>query len=235
MHIAMWSGPRNLSTAMMYSFASRRDCEVIDEPFYGAFLALTGDDHPMRDAVLASMDCDPVRVAERMKALGGADLTYTKQMTHHMVDAIPRDWFNTARHVFLIRHPARVVASYAAKRAALTLDDIGFAQQVEIFEQVRALGQDPVVVDSFDVRQDPERTLRALCGAVGIDWDPGMLSWPKGGHPADGVWAAHWYGAVHGSTGFAAPEGELPELEPHLQKLADAAMPHYEAMAARKL
>jgi hypothetical protein len=228
MNLAMWSGPRNLSTAMMYSFAQRSDFEVVDEPFYGAYLAATGDDHPMAAEIIANMETDPVRIAARLANASGL---YSKQMTHHLLDGFPRDWFSACRHAFLIRHPARVVASYAAKRERPTLAETGFVQQRDIFAQIEAMGQTTVVVDSFDIRANPEGKLRSLCSALGLAWDPAMLSWPKGGNPADGIWAAHWYGAVHGSTGFAAPEHEIPKLEPELQRIVDEAMPHYEALA----
>ncbi|WP_246036061.1 sulfotransferase [Aliishimia ponticola] len=232
MHIAMWSGPRNLSTAMMYSFGARAEFSVLDEPFYAAYLDATGLDHPMRAEILDTMETDPAVVAQQFQTKHSL---YTKQMTHHILDGFPRDWFANARHAFLIRHPARVVASYAVKREAPTLDDIGFVQQCEIFEEVRAMGTDPVVVDSFDIRQDPEATLRKLCTALGLDWDPAMLHWPAGGHQSDGVWAAHWYGAVHKSTGFADPEGPLPEIADDLKPLVDAAMPSYDRLAAFKI
>lgn len=234
MQIAMWSGPRNLSTALMYSFGARSDCSVVDEPFYAAYLSLTGLIHPMRDDILGDMEADPVRVA-RTFSTDGPGLSYVKHMTHHMVDGIPRDWFGSVKHAFLIRHPARVVASYNVKREKPVLEDLGFSQQAEIFEQVRSLGQTPIVIDSYDIRADPENALRKLCSALDVPWDPAMLSWPKGGHSADGIWARYWYGAVHASTGFAAPEGDLPLLEPELQAVADAAMPHYETLAAFKL
>ncbi|MEP4196290.1 MAG: HAD family hydrolase [Aliishimia sp.] len=230
MNIAMWSGPRNLSTAMMYSFGARADFNVVDEPFYGAYLKLTGSDHPVRDEIIAAMETNPELVAADLKTSG-----YVKHMTQHMVPGIPRTWFRDVKHAFLIRHPARVVASYHVKREKPVLEDIGFRQQAEIFQEVRALGQTPIVVDSFDIRTDPETMLRKLCGALDIPWDSAMLSWPKGGHSSDGVWAKHWYGAVHTSTSFAAPEGALPVLEPDLQEVADAAMPHYEALAAFKI
>lgn len=234
MQIAMWSGPRNLSTALMYSFGARADCDVVDEPFYGAYLALTGLNHPMRDDILADMETDPACVAAEL-AKPAHGLRYVKHMTQHMIPEMPRDWFSSARHAFLIRHPARVVASYHVKREKPALEDLGFTQQAEVFEQVKALGHDPVVVDSFDIRKTPEATLRKLCAALEISWDPAMLSWPSGGHAADGIWAKHWYGAVHTSTGFAKPEGDLPQLEPDLQAVANAAMPAYEALAAFKI
>ncbi len=234
MQIAMWSGPRNLSTALMYSFGARTDCSVVDEPFYAAYLSLTGLHHPMREDILATLERDPERVVAGLRTRTDG-LCYVKHMTQHMVPGIPRDWFGQVQHAFLIRHPARVVASYHAKREKPVLDDIGFTQQAEIFHQVRTLGQKPVVVDSYDIRAAPEATLRKLCAALDIAFDPAMLSWPKGGHAADGVWARHWYGAVHNSTRFSEPEGDLPQLEPDLQAIVDAAMPHYEALAAYRI
>lgn len=237
MRIAMWSGPRNLSTAMMYAFGNRADCAVVDEPFYAAYLADTGLDHPMRAAVLASQPQDPTVVADGLVTAmpEGKPVYYQKHMTQHMRPAMPRRWMAQVQNVFLIRHPARVVASFAAKYDAVTEADIGFLQQAELYDYVLGLGQNPVVIDSFDIRQNPENMLRKLCEALGLVWDPAMLHWPRGGHRADGVWAPHWYGAVHASTGFAGPEGPLPELSGPLAELVEAVMPAYQAMAARKL
>ncbi|MCR9112610.1 MAG: sulfotransferase, partial [Rhodobacteraceae bacterium] len=134
-------------------------------------------------------------------------------------------------NVFLIRHPARVAASFSAKYDDPTLADIGFVQQAELFDGLTAAGKNPVVIDSADIRRDPETMLKRLCAAIGLNWDPAMLSWPAGGHAQDGVWAAHWYGAVHRSTGFAPAEGDLPALETDQQALADAAMPYYDRLA----
>jgi Sulfotransferase domain len=237
MRIAMWSGPRNLSTAMMYAFGARSDMAVIDEPFYAACLAATGLDHPMRDAVLASQPTDPGIVSDVLTGSIPAEKPhfYQKHMCQHMVPSIPRDWMTKMVNVFLIRHPARVIASFGAKYDAITLADIGFTQQTELFDHARALGQTPVVIDSADVRRGPERMLRALCDTVGLNWDPAMLSWPAGGHAADGVWAPVWYGAVHRSTGFAGPEGDLPDLNEKAAELLEEALPHYERLAAIRL
>lgn len=236
MKIAMWSGPRNLSTAMMYAFAARGDCAVVDEPFYAAYLARTGLNHPMREEILTAQPTDPDAVAAGLIGgnPGGKAHYYQKHMTHHMVPGMPRDWMADVVNVFLIRHPARVVASYAVKREGPDLDDLGFRQQAELFNYVKELGRTPVVIDSHDIRENPQSALRALCEAIGLDWRPGMLHWPAGGISADGVWAAHWYGAVHGSTGFAGPEGDLPLLEPEYTALVDAAMPFYERLRAEK-
>lgn len=235
MRIAMWSGPRNLSTAMMYSFAARGDCAVVDEPFYAAYLAKTGLDHPLRAEILKSQSQDPNVVA---RCLNGANPQekahfYQKHMTQHMIDGVPRDWMRDVVNVFLIRHPARVIASYAAKRENPVLDDIGFRQQSELFDEVAARGQTPVVIDSFDIRQDPRKALTKLCDQIGLAFTDTMLTWPKGGHADDGTWASHWYGAVWNSTGFAAPEGDLPDVPDDLKPVLDAALPYYDKM--RKL
>jgi hypothetical protein len=235
MIVAMWSGPRNLSTALMYSFAARGDCAVVDEPFYAAYLAATGIAHPMREAVLESQERDPEKVISGLFRPGGMAHAYHKHMTQHMLPGIRRDWLGRVRNVFLIRHPARVVASYAAKRENPGLEDIGFRQQAELYEQCLAEGLGPVVVDSHDIRRDPAGTLKALCDAIGIEWTDRMLSWPSGGRPEDGVWAAHWYGAVHRSTGFEAAEGPLPVLDgPHVS-LCEAALPFYRRLEAAKI
>lgn len=229
--IAMWSGPRNLSTAMMYSFAARGDTRVVDEPFYAAFLARSGADHPMRGAVLASQPNDPAAVAKSLVYRVSEPVFYQKHMAHHMLSDWSTAWMDGMRHVLLIRHPVRVVASYAQKREAPTLDDLGFVQQSQLLRRT----DDPIVIDSSDIRADPSAMLQVLCKRIGIPWTPRMLRWNKGGHPQDGAWAPHWYGAVHASTGFDGAEAELPVLQGPYARLADAAMPHYETLAAKKL
>ena len=236
LRIAMWSGPRNLSTALMYAFAARGDCAVSDEPFYAAYLALTGLDHPMRDAVLAGQPTDPARVLLTGPAPGGAALWYQKHMTHHLLPQMPVGWMDGCRHAFLIRHPASVVASYARERTDPTLADLGFAQQRALFERLAdRLGAAPPVVDSADIRAAPGPVLRALCAALGIAWTDRMLRWPAGAKPFDGVWAPVWYQGVHRSTGFDGPEGALPPLAPALARLAEAAMADYAALSRHRL
>ncbi len=232
MRIAMWSGPRNLSTAMMYAFGARADFAVVDEPFYAAYLALTGLDHPLREEILAAQPTDPETVIRALlgPVPGGRAHFYQKHMTQHMVPGIPRGWMAGVVNVFLIRHPARVAASFSAKYDNPTPADLGFDRQLELYEELCAQGFSPAVIDSADIRRDPEGMLKRLCSALNLPWDAAMLCWPRGGHPADGVWAPHWYGAVHASTGFAAPEGELPALTPAQAALAESAMPAYERL-----
>ncbi len=236
--IAMWSGPRNLSTAMMYSFAARGDCTVWDEPFYAAYLDVTGVNHPMREDIIAAHEPDPDVVAATCKGPvpQGNSLFYQKHMTLHMVPEFDRRWMRSCTNVFLIRHPARVVASYAKKREGATLADIGFVQQSELFDEVSAWsGSAPVVIDSDDIRADPEVMLQKLCAAIGISFTRKMLRWPVGGNAADGVWAPHWYAAVHRSNGFDGAEGPLPDLGGTYANLAAQALPLYDKLENYKI
>jgi hypothetical protein len=235
--IAMWSGPRNISTAMMRSFGNRPDCAAVDEPFYAAYLAETGLDHPMRDEVLASQPTDWREVAERLATEAPAPVVYQKHMTHHMLPGFGLDWLAACRSAFLIRDPARVVASYVKARAEVTLADIGVVRQHELFErEADRLGRAPPVVEGADVLADPRGVLSALCGALGIGFEDAMLAWPAGRRSSDGVWAPAWYAAVERSTGFGPPEaGAAPELPDALKRIAEAARPHYEALAGFKI
>ncbi|WP_136443361.1 sulfotransferase [Pacificoceanicola onchidii] len=232
MRLAMWSGPRNLSTAMMYAFGNRADFAAWDEPFYGPYLRLTALDHPMAEEVKASRPEDAIAVEQRLigPIPDGKPHVYHKHMCQHMIDGIPRDFLADSTNVFLLRHPARVVSSFMKGYPKATADDIGFAKQAELFEHCRALGQSPVVIDSADIRQSPEHALRGLCERIGLDWDPAVLQWPEGPKSFDGAWASVWYKSVHASTEFAGAEGPLPELEGRAKALADEAMPFYEQM-----
>jgi hypothetical protein len=236
--IAMWSGPRNLSTALMRSFGSRADCAVWDEPFYAAYLAATGLDHPMRDEVIAAGETDPAAVARAClgPVPGGRPVFYQKHMTHHMLPGFPLDWMDAVVNVFLIRDPARVVASYRAKRENPTLADLGFLQQQALFERIAdRLGAAPPVIDATRLLADPAGVLAALCARIGIAFDPAMLSWAAGPRPEDGVWAPHWYRAVRASTGFAPPEDAPPPLDADGARLAEQATPSYRALLAHAI
>jgi hypothetical protein len=236
LRIAMWSGPRNLSTAMMYAFAARGDCAVLDEPFYATYLDRTGLAHPMRDAILAAQPTDPDVVAAALLAPVDRPIHYVKHMAHHILPGLPLGWMDACANVFLIRHPARVVASYARRREAPSLDDLGFRQQAELFERVAdRAGAPPVVINSADIRADPAGLLSRLCAALGIPFTPAMLTWLPGPKPFDGVWADHWYGAVHRSTGFEAAEGAMPEAAGAYAHLVAAALPFYERLTIHRL
>lgn len=235
--IALWSGPRNLSTAMMRSFGARTDTICADEPFYAAYLAITGFDHPMRNEILDAHENDPAAVIQSIAHTPcSAPIYYQKHMCHHMVDGIDRDWMRHISHAFLIRRPERVLASYAKKTQSVSLDVIGFAQQHQIFKYItEELGQKAIVIDSEDILANPSQMLQSLCTALDIPYQEQMLSWDSGIHEKDGIWAAHWYGAVIGSTGFGQAPEMLPSLPDEYAAIADAAMPYYEALATRKL
>jgi hypothetical protein len=237
--IAMWSGPRNISTALMRSFGSRADTAVVDEPFYAAYLVQTGLAHPMREEVIASQPDDWRDVVEGLlgPVPGGKPAWYQKHMTHHMIPGFGREWIREVRNAFLIRDPAAVLASYVAKRGEVTLADIGIVQQRELFEQeADRLGRAPPVVEGSDILASPGRMLARLCAALGIAYDDAMLRWAPGRRESDGVWAPAWYDAVERSTGFERPPARDPvALGGELQRIADAARPHYAALARHRL
>jgi hypothetical protein len=238
LRIAMWSGPRNLSTAMMRSFGSRLDTFVSDEPFYGCLLKHTGADHPMRGEVIAAMDCDWRSVMEALRGdpPDGSPIWYQKHMWHHMAGPIGYDDFNGFTHAFLIREPERMIASYLRKREIARFEDFGLERQTEFFErEADRLGRAPPVIDAHDVLMDPQSVLTKLCRALGIDWNMAMLSWLPGRRATDGPWASHWYGAVEASTGFGPPEMDDTELPDDVRHLADRCRPFYERLAVHRI
>lgn len=232
MKIAVWSGPRNLSTAMMYAFGARSDFTAWDEPFYAAWLKATGADHPLREVVMQVHETDPLKIASLCEApeMDGRPHIYMKHMPHHMADGFPLDWARSCVNIHLIRHPARVIASYVRKNEIPSPEDISYQRQLDIFRRFPG-----PIVDSFDIREDPAAMLGKLCAEIGLSFQPDMLAWPAGPKHFDGVWASHWYDAVHRSTGFSDPEGPLPELDGAAAGLADEMMPIYRHLAKQRL
>lgn len=237
--IAMWSGPRNISTAMMRSFENRSDCAVADEPFYAFYLDRTGADHPLRSETLASQptEWDAVVAGLTGDAPDGSKVFYQKHMTHHMLPGFDLGWMARCRNAFLIRAPEAVLASYAQKRGVVTLDDIGVVRQRALFDrEADRLGKAPPVIEGKDVLADPRAALTRLCAALDIPFTEHMLSWPPGPRKSDGVWAPAWYDAVERSTGFATQEGDAsPQLTDDLRRIADQARPYYEGLARYRL
>lgn len=222
----------------MRAFGNRADAAVIDEPFYGLYLARTGIDHPLREATLASRPSGEAAIVRTIlgPAPGGAAIFYQKHMAHHMLPGVDLSWMAGCRSFFLIRSPERVLASYAARRETVTAQDIGFARQAELFDiEARRLGAAPPVVEAEDVLAEPRRVLQRLCGALAIPFAEAMLSWPPGRRSTDGAWAPAWYAAVEASTGFSPPAPEPPKLPERLRRLADEARPHYERLRLYKL
>lgn len=238
LRIAMWSGPRNISTAMMRAWENRGDTAVWDEPLYAYYLARSGAAHPMREEVIRAGETDWRRVVARLTgdAPGGAAIFFQKHMTHHLLDEVDRSWLDAVHSCFLIRDPREVIASYVRARGEASMDDIGVARQAEIFADVsRRLGRAPPVLDARDVLQRPEASLRALCIALGVDFTPRMLAWPAGARSSDGVWAKHWYANVQASTGFAPWVAKADTLPVAFEPLARACEPCYRELHAVRL
>ncbi|HZR53470.1 MAG TPA: hypothetical protein VFB06_28685 [Streptosporangiaceae bacterium] len=231
--IAMWSGPRTVSTALMRAWENRPDTTVADEPLYAYYLERTGYVHPGRDLVLASQ---PTRWQLVLRTLTtdplpeGTTISYAKMMTHHLLPEVDRAALAPFTHAHLIRDPAELLASYAKVRTEPMLDDLGIRQQAEIFE---AFGGP--VVDSRELLADPEGVLRALCQALGVPFDEHMLSWPPGPRDSDGVWASYWYASVIASTGFSPPQPRAEPLPARLEPLAEQCMPYFERLHTYRL
>ena len=238
LRLAMWSGPRNISTAMMRSWGNRADCDVWDEPLYGYYLKATGIDHPGAAQVLEERDTDWRKVLQQClsESPNGKPIFYQKHITLHMLPEIDRDWMAEVTNCFLIREPERVIASYAAVRERPTMDDIGFVQQKQLFDHVVSLtGKTPLVIDSREFLQQPEAMLRQLCQHLEIEFDPNMLAWSPGPRDSDGSWGKYWYRSLWQSTGFAAPSDQPVELNDNLQALAERARPYYEALYIHRM
>jgi hypothetical protein len=232
LRVSMWSGPRNISTAMMRAWENRPDTVVVDEPFYAAYLEATGIDHPGRDEVIASQPTDPVEVVRDLLGDDSAPVHYSKQMTHHMLPAMSLDWVASVRNVLLVRDPREVVASYVRSRESCEPEDIGLLQQVRLLDVLPA---DTPVIDAGDFLRDPEGHLRWLCDWLGIDFTDRMLRWPAGPRDSDGVWAPHWYDAVTASTGFEPWRPRELSLGAHDAAVAEACRPAYELLHASRV
>ena len=236
--IAMWSGPRNISTAMMRAFEHRGDCAVVDEPFYAHYLAQTGLDHPGREEVIAAGETDWRRVTELLTGPvpDGQAVFYQKHMTHHMLPHIGHEWFAAVTHVFLIRDPREVLASYLKSRPHATAEDIGVLQEAALYDEIAArTGTAPPVMDADEFLKAPESHLRTLCTLLQIPFTDRMLQWPAGPRDSDGIWAPYWYDAVLKSTGFERWR-ERDHAVPESQRdVIDRCMPVYEQLFARRI
>jgi hypothetical protein len=236
--IAMWSGPRNISTALMRSWGNRPDTFVCDEPLYAHYLLNTGVTHPGADEVIRHHETDWRKVVEWLTGPipEGKAVFYQKHMTHHLLPEIDRGWFDRLTHAFLIREPREVVTSFVRIAGTPRLEDTGYPQQWEIFEHVRRrTGRTPPVLDARDVLDDPPRRLRRLCDALDVEFTDAMLSWPAGPRATDGVWAKHWYDAVLKTTTFGPyrPKGE--PVPPALHGLLDEAEAIYRRLYEHRL
>ncbi len=234
----MWSGPRNVSTALMRSWGNRPDTAVWDEPFYAHYLTKYRPDHPGIDEVIAAHETDWRRVVQRVlgPVPGGRAISYQKHMAHHMLPHIDDSWLARVTNAFLIRDPAEVLLSMSKRMGTVTLQDTGFFDQHRLFARVRELtGRVPPVIDAKDIGTDAEGTLRALCAAVGVGFDRAMLAWPPGPRETDGVWAKHWYASVNRSSGFRPWQPRLEPLPEPLKPLLDTLIALYEEMHRQRL
>lgn len=234
--LAMWSGPRNLSTAMMRAWENRPDTQVWDEPFYAAYLDKTDLDHPMRDEIMAADETDASVVIQRCSTPNEGGFFYQKHMTHHMLPEFSLDWLADIHHCFLLRDPREVLLSYSQKREQVTLEDIGVPQQLALYRQIREVQSSaPLVVDAGDFLRQPREYLNAMCEYVGIPFDESMLSWPAGRRASDGVWSEHWYDSVWKSTGFKEWQPREGELSPELAEIYQQANKVYQHFLVKRL
>jgi len=231
--IAMWSGPRNISTAMMRSFEARGDSYVTDEPLYSHYLYETGTDHPMRDEIIATYDYDWHEVVDWISGPvpNGKKIWYQKHMAHHLLPHIERTWIKSFQNCFLIREPKEVLLSYNKKRETVNLEDLGYRQQTELFDFLKtSAGKSPAVIDSRDLLENPRKILTLLCENVGIEFTEEMLEWKPGLRDTDGIWAKHWYDSVEESTGFGKYQPKSEELPPEFDSLLEECRKYYKKL-----
>jgi hypothetical protein len=235
LRLCVWSGPRNVSTALMYSFAQRDDTRVVDEPLYAHYLRVTGIEHPDREAILASQDPDGDRVVRQL-VLGPWDreIVFFKMMAHHLV-ALDRGFLPRVANVLLVRDPTEMLVSLAKVLPSPRLADTGLAEQVQLFDALCAAGAEPPVLDSREVLTDPRGVLSQLCQRLGTAFDERMLSWHAGPRAEDGVWATHWYAQVHRSTGFEPWRARTEPLPESLLSLHEQCRPLYERLMERAI
>jgi hypothetical protein len=230
--ICLWSGPRNISTALMYSFAQRSDTRVVDEPLYGHYLRVSGVEHPGRKDVLAAMETDGEKVVAQL-IMGPSErpVLFMKQMAHHLVE-LDREFLRRTVNVLLIRNPRDVLMSLVNQIPEPRLVDTGIGVQSELYLQLRAMGQDPPVIDSRELLLAPREVLSELLECLGLPFEEAMLQWSAGSRPEDGVWAPHWYDNVHRSTGFAPYRAKTEPFPERLSSLLDECKPYYERLFA---
>jgi hypothetical protein len=235
--IAMWSGPRNISTAMMRSWENRSDTEVVDEPFYAFYLSQTQSPHPCFEDVLQSQSDNYEQVVNELtKDACNSKIQYQKHMTHHMLSGLDLSWTKELQHCFLIRDPAQVVNSYTNSRGVCSAQDIGIQRQFELYQDITRLsGQDIPIIDSNDVLRSPEKVLKLLCEKVDVAFMSTMLKWPKGSRTSDGVWAKHWYENVDNSEGFGSFSAKDLQLNDEQLSVVHHVQPFYDQLYKKRI
>jgi hypothetical protein len=232
--INLISSPRNISTALMYSFAQRADTKVVDEPFYGYYLSIRAVDHPGRDEIIAAMDTNQTTVVDSLLGASSDEVLFIKNMAHHLIDIEERFLLNVT-NVFLIRNPRQLIASFAQVIAGPTMNDICVRKQYELFRWLQDKGRDALVLDSGELLKDPGGVLGKLCSQVNLTFEPCMLSWKPGPRPEDGIWAKYWYANVHRSSGFEVQPTSSRPLPDFLLPLCEEAMPMYKTLFDRAI
>ncbi|HKY55504.1 MAG TPA: hypothetical protein VJM08_14400 [Anaerolineales bacterium] len=232
--ICLWSGPRNVSTALMYSFAQRDDTSVFDEPLYAHYLSKTParQYHPGAEEVIATMENDGQKVVDDL-ILGDHDtpVVFFKHMTHHLFE-LDRGFLDHTVNILLTRDPIEMLPSYAAWVETPSLSDVGYALHLELLHYLQSRGQNPPVLDSKQILSNPRKVLNELCERIGIPFQEAMLSWKAGARPEDGSWAKYWYKSVHESTGFGEYIKKSTPFPKHLEPLLEECLPYYEQLNA---
>ncbi|HIN27068.1 MAG TPA: HAD family hydrolase [Candidatus Marinimicrobia bacterium] len=236
--IAMWSGPRNISTAMMRSFENREDTFVSDEPFYAHYLKLTGIDHPMRKEVMETRNSDWDEVSQYLTGTIPQDKSvwHQKHMAQHNLPGIELDWTSRLTNCFLIRNPGEVILSYSKKYEITSVYQLGFPQQFELYDKIEQdSGMSPIVIDSKDVLMNPKNMLQKLCEKLEVPFSDKMLSWSPGKRDSDGVWGQHWYGNVEKSTGFQAYQKKEEEMPKEYTEIYEECMKYYQQLFEQRI
>ena len=236
--IAMWSGPRNISTALMRSFENREDCFVSDEPFYAFYLKTSGVNHPLREEVIASGEPDWNKITGYLTGTipRNKNIWYQKHMAQHNLPGVNLDWIHSVINCLLIRDPARVVMSYAKKLEIASKEQLGFPQQMDLFEKIfKKTGKAPIILDSADILKNPRKTLQVLCEQLGIPFSEKMLAWPPGKRSTDGAWGSHWYGNVEQTTGFQPFNETAEEVPARYEKIYSECMVYYQQLYQHRI
>ena len=236
--IAMWSGPRNISTAMMRSFENREDTFVSDEPFYAHYLKLTGIDHPMRKEVMETRNSDWDEVSQYLTGTIPQDKSvwYQKHMAQHNLPGVELDWTSRLTNCFLIRNPGEVILSYSKKYEITSVYQLGFPQQFKLYDKIEQdSGMSPIVIDSKDVLMNPKNMLQKLCEKLEVPFSDKMLSWSPGKRDSDGVWGQHWYGNVEKSTGFQAYQKKEEEMPKEYTEIYEECMKYYQQLFEQRI
>ena len=235
--IAMWSGPRSVSTALMRSFENRQDTFVSDEPFYAHYLKKTGVDHPLREDVISGGNTDWNSVVDEISGPipGGKDIWYQKHMAQHNLPGKDMMWLEKMHNILLIRNPREVILSYIKKYDISSIVPLGYTQQIDLFTFLNGSSTLPLILDARDLLKDPEGMLKGLCKKLDIPFYPNMLSWPAGHRPSDGIWGKHWYGTVEASTGFLKYDENKDLLPMEYEKIFSECMNIYQQLYQHRM